>query len=99
MGRADVNGMLAEITAEQFVEWVAYSDVEPWGEERADLRAGIIAAEIANTPPRFFGKAGKVRPADCMPKFGREPEKPQTGRQMAVAAMAWAFAVNRAAEG
>lgn len=91
--------MLAEVDADQFAEWVAYSDVEPWGEERADLRAGIIAAEIANTPPRFVGKVGRFRPADLMPNFGREPVKPQSGRQMAVMAMAWASAVNRTADG
>jgi inner membrane protein involved in colicin E2 resistance len=29
-------------------EWEIYAAIEPWGEERADLRAGIIASVIAN---------------------------------------------------
>lgn len=28
------------------MQWVAYAELEPWGEERADVRAGIIAATV-----------------------------------------------------
>ncbi|MCS7159473.1 MAG: DUF4035 domain-containing protein [Gemmatales bacterium] len=37
--------------------WLAYYSLEPWGEDRADLRAAIVASVIANanrssdTPP------------------------------------------------
>lgn len=60
--------MLGRLTSEQFAEWMAYYSLEPFGEERADFRAGIIASEIVN----MAGKASKrtVAPKDFMPKFG-----------------------------
>ena len=33
----------------QLHEWMAYHGIEPLGEQRADLRAGMIAAEIHNS--------------------------------------------------
>ena len=32
----------------EFTEWQIYEAIEPFGEQRADLRSGIIAATIAN---------------------------------------------------
>lgn len=59
--------MLAEITSVQFAEWMAYSKLEPWGEERADLRAGIVASTIANSNR---GKGQKpYKPQQFMPSF------------------------------
>jgi hypothetical protein len=40
--------MLSEMTAVQLAEWQAYGVIEPFDEQRADLRAGIIASTIAN---------------------------------------------------
>jgi hypothetical protein len=65
--------MLAEMPASLWWEWIAYSRVEPFGEERADLRAGIIASVIANA--HRDRKRGKTfRPSDFMPKFGQRPK-------------------------
>ena len=62
--------MLSEITSAQFAEWLAYSRVEPWGEDRDDLRTGIVASVIANSNR---GKGKKpYKPQDFMPDF--EPE-------------------------
>jgi hypothetical protein len=36
------------MTWEQFQEWIAYYSLEPFGEPRADLRAGQIVAAIYN---------------------------------------------------
>jgi hypothetical protein len=89
VNRVDVDGMLSEITAEQLAELVAYSDLEPWGDERADLRAAIVASAVANVPANFWGKAGRARPKDFMPDFGRTEQVAQSGSQMALEAMAW----------
>ena len=54
--------------------------MEPWGPERADLNAGIIAAMIANVnrDPR---KGKPISPADLMPKYGQtEDEMPEPKR-------------------
>lgn len=51
-------------------EWMAYAQVEPFGETRADLRAAIVASTVANV---FRGKKQRAfKPADFMPKFGEE---------------------------
>ena len=73
MGEPDVDAMLSRITASQFREWMAYMAIEPWGEARADLRAGIVAAAVTNAH-RVKGKAAK--PKDFMPKFDRKPQSP-----------------------
>lgn len=59
--------MLREMTAAQLMDWFAYYAVEPWGEERADLRIGILSAMVANA----FGAKAKPEDfllADRMPK-------------------------------
>jgi hypothetical protein len=62
--------MLAEISSHTFAEWLAFRRLEPWGEERADLRAGIIASTMANS---MRGKKGKpFKPQDFMPKFEQD---------------------------
>lgn len=38
--------MLREITFEQFLEWVAYAELEPFGERREDFRAASVARAV-----------------------------------------------------
>jgi len=40
--------MLAEIPRALFLEWVAYHELEPWGQDRADARAAIVASVTYN---------------------------------------------------
>ena len=73
--------MLAEMTSAQFAEWMAYGQLEPWGEERADLRAGIIASTQANS---MRGKKGKpFKPQDFMPRYEPEDEEATAAMMMA----------------
>lgn len=62
----------ARMTYREFAEWAAYYRIEPWGEERADLRSGIQSATIANC------NRGKNQqpfsPADFMPFAETKPE-------------------------
>lgn len=73
--------MLAEMSSAQFAEWMAYSALEPWGEERDDLRMAITASTIAN------GNRGKnqkpFKPQDFMPNF--EPETEEQARDRLIA--------------
>ncbi len=48
MGQVDVDALLASLSSRQISEWMAYFALEPFGEERADLRAALIACLIAN---------------------------------------------------
>jgi len=73
--------MLAEMTSAQFAEWMAYAQLEPWGEERADLRAGIIASTMANSMRSKKGKPFK--PQDFMARFEPESEEAAVARMLA----------------
>lgn len=46
--RSDVRVFLNEMSWEDFRWWLAYYEVEPWGEERDDLRAGVVASAVYN---------------------------------------------------
>jgi hypothetical protein len=61
-----------EVDAREFEAWLAYSQLEPWDETRADLRAGIIANVMANV---HRGK--ETEPfslSDFMPQYGVEDD-------------------------
>jgi hypothetical protein len=55
---------------------MAYASLEPFGEERADVRAGIIAAVIANANRDRKKRPDPFTPADFMPFVKREPAGP-----------------------
>jgi len=77
-----------EIDSREFAEWVAEFRLEPWGEIRSDLRAGIVAS-AALAP--WCKKGHEPRPIDMMPKFGGVKSKPrQTEAEMKAV---WARAV------
>jgi hypothetical protein len=44
-----VGELMARMGAGELVEWMAYYSIEPWGAERDNLHAGIIAATVANS--------------------------------------------------
>ena len=69
------------MSAREFAEWMAYAKLEPFGEERADLRAGIISSVIAavNTPK---GKR-RPKPSDVMPQFEKQrPSEAELGQKI-----------------
>lgn len=91
LGRT-VREMMETMTAAEFVDQLAYEAIDPSGEARADLRAGIIASTIANCNAgirsRTFG------PHDFIPKFGKATR--QTADEMlGVKAKMKAFAAAR----
>jgi len=57
--------MLREITAEQFGEWRAFAELEPFGKRAEDIRTGIIAATIGNFSE--ISKKHDWSPLDFMP--------------------------------
>lgn len=77
LGEVDVDGMLDRITPEQFVEWIAFYSLEPFGDEWR--QAALIAAEAAN--------AGKIALTPHMKTRLREsdltqPEDYLKGKQL-----------------
>ena len=72
------------MSAQEFAEWIAYSQVEPWGEQRADLRAALICKILAD----INAPKGKAAPKleDFMLKFERK-EAQTTDQMIGVAAL------------
>lgn len=53
------------MTYRQWQEWCEFYGIEPFGDERADLRAGIVASTISN---RMRGKhESAAKPFEFMP--------------------------------
>jgi len=66
---------------DEFLEWQVYDTLAPFGDERADLRAGVVAATMANA---WRGKNQRAfAPADFLLRF--EPERPSQDVLMAKA--------------
>jgi hypothetical protein len=59
--------MLRGMTTRQFQEWRAYADLEPFDEERADLRAASIVAALVNGRRRKGQRAVTLQ--DCTLRF------------------------------
>lgn len=58
-----VGELLGRASGRELTEWTAYYKLEPFGEERADVRAGVVASVIANV---HRGKNRPFRPTDFM---------------------------------
>ena len=72
--------LLERCDSREIAEWMAYDSVEPFGEDRADLRAGIIASTIANVNRESKRKA--FVPRDFMPDFDSKPKPAQSQQEM-----------------
>jgi len=70
-----VSELLTRISSRELTEWIAYAELDPFGEWRADLRAGIVASTMANTArdPKRRAKAWTAQ--DFMPQFERKEPK------------------------
>jgi hypothetical protein len=64
------------MSSHELSEWMAFFRLEPFGEERQDLRAAIVAQTIANV------NRGAGRPpyklSDFILEFDRQPKEPQS---------------------
>lgn len=91
--------MLAGMTVQQFAEWRAYADLEPFDETRGDLRAASIVATLINLHRRR-----KVKPSDVVLQFGESvpvvatPKAGARGSGLRAALDLWRAGVNAEAE-
>ena len=67
-----VRELLARVDSRELSEWMAYYQLEPFGNVREDLQAGIVASTIANVNRGKNDKA--FQPSDFMP-FMEKPEQ------------------------
>lgn len=63
--------MLAAMRPSQLGEWLALYAVDPWGEQRADLRAGIVASTLANVHRDARQRPEPFSPQEFMPYVER----------------------------
>jgi len=73
-----VRELLTRCDSRELTEWLAYYQIEPWGEERADLRAAINTTVLANVNRGKSQRAYKIE--DFMPDFDAaagQAERPQ----------------------
>lgn len=83
LGGKSVKQWQAEMDSAEFSNWLAWTRIRGvFGEERADLRNGILCAHLLNIAVAKTGKDGKAKPADYMPFLEREEPKPQTVEQI-----------------
>lgn len=69
-----VRELLARIDSGELSEWIAYYNIEPFGEERADYRQGITSWILANQWRDKSAAALKIM--DFMP-YSRPAQSPQ----------------------
>ena len=62
--------LLDNTGADELAEWWEYNKLEPFGEERGDLRNGILCSLIAAAHG-----AKDSKPIDFMPDYGNEREE------------------------
>jgi hypothetical protein len=68
------------LTARQLAEWEAYDRAQPFGDVRADLRMGIM---VANLLSPHVKEGTKLRAVDYMPFVDREVLARQDERELA----------------
>lgn len=73
------------MSSAEFDEWIVWAKIRGvFGEERGDLRNGILCALLVNVATAMSGKAGKAKPSEFMPfreKPKRDPEKERDIKQ------------------
>lgn len=67
------------LQASELDEWYAFWSLEPWGEVRADYRAGLMCATVLNSQ-RVKGKLFEAK--DFFDLYDAGKRTKQTGQQM-----------------
>lgn len=74
-----VTELLGRVSSRELTEWMAYAQMEPFGEERGDIRQAITTSLIANVH-RDPKKGKEYTPEDFMP-FSEKPDPEEAQRQ------------------
>ena len=79
------------MSSSEFSEWMAFGGLHPFGDGRADLRMGILAATMVNL---WRGKDDQpAKPEDFMPQFEEEEKMSKEDALAAIDAAFTAYAV------
>lgn len=77
------------MSSHELSEWMAYYSIEPFGAERDNLHAGIIAKAIYDVHIEKPAERAKLTPADFI--LGAKTSKPDDGLTVAEKVRAWAL--------
>lgn len=69
--------LLERADSRELAEWQAYYRLEPFGSERGDIQAGIVASTVANVNRDSKKRRKPYRPDDFMPKFDEAWQRQQ----------------------
>ena len=56
------------MSSRELAEWMAFFELEPWGTEVEDWRAGLIASTVANAMRDKKSRRKPYEPEDFMPR-------------------------------
>lgn len=88
-----------EVDSREFAEWMAYADVEPFGPEREDYRAGVIAALTANVNRDPKQRQQPYDVEDFFPRYGHKEAPPAEVTEDALSSKLTAWALAMAGDG
>ncbi len=69
------------MSSREFTEWMAFFQLQPYGEWRADFRTASLMALIANVN-RDPNKSKEFTPQEFMPTFEKALDERQTAEEM-----------------
>jgi len=75
LGYLDVNALLQSISGKQLTEWMAFFELEPFGQEW--MQTGMITAMIANVNRDAKKRSEPFQPTDFIPGYRKPPEDPE----------------------
>lgn len=100
--RPDVDAFLSELSAEDYLGWWDYYQLEPWGTAQHALHSGIHSALVANMQRTSKSKGEPFKPLDFMPpcysnNIPDDVKKPKVTEQEVNSAKLKALFMNMAA--
>lgn len=75
------------MSSHELTEWQTYCEIDPFGDERGDVRMAILAAHIGNVHLGTKKNPTPFEPADFMPDFGEQRGTEQTPEEMLAVAV------------
>ncbi|HWV23262.1 MAG TPA: hypothetical protein VNZ58_03655 [Thermomicrobiales bacterium] len=85
--------LLDRMSSREFSEWMAYYELEPFGEERADFRQALTTSAVVNSVQAQTKHPKWSKPADFMPfrhESKQEPNKPADPEELKKKLLAFA---------
>ena len=76
--------MLSRMSSRELSEWIVYDAIEPFGQMRDELHAGIVASTVANSVRDAKKRPDPYRSEDFMPHY-ETPELSPEERAVKVA--------------